>query len=97
MEVNTERDLTSGEKLRDYSTDLKEGQGEATTQGDDKRAALTWTATYACVIAASGFLILGYSLGYNSPVSSHLKHKKGYTSLRRTVDQDLFAVSHMWS
>jgi len=81
--------LTSDRQLHDYSTDLK----GATTQGLDKRTSRIWPATYACIVAAVGFLVLGYSMGYNSPVSSHLKHRKGYTSLRRTVDQDLFAVS----
>jgi len=93
MEVSREEGLTIGltknKQLYDYSSDLK----DATTQKLDKRASRIWPATYACIVAAVGFLVLGYSLGYNSPVSSHLKHRKGYTSLRRTLDQDLFGVS----
>jgi len=95
VEVTREGGLTTEEQLRDYSKDLK----DTTTRGlDDKRAARIWSATYVCTVAAVGFLVLGYSVGYNSPVSSHLKHRKGYASLRRTLDQDLFAVSgRVWS
>ena len=85
VEITREGGLTTEEQLCDYSKDLREL--------DDKKTARIWSATYACTVAAMGFLVLGYSVGYNSPVSSHLKHRKGYTSLRRTLDQDLFAVS----
>ena len=52
-----------------------------------------WPATYACTIVAFGFLLFGFTMGFNSPVLSSLKSKKGFTSLRRTLDQDLFNVS----
>ena len=53
-----------------------------------------WPVTYICVVVACGFLVLGFSEGFNSPVLSSLKGKTGYTSLRRTLDQDLFNVGY---
>jgi len=73
--------------MHDYSRNLKDAGL------DNRRKARVWSATYACTVAAIGFFVFGYSMGYNSPVSSHLKNRKGYTSLERTLDQDLFAVS----
>ena len=51
-----------------------------------------WPATYVCIVAACGFLLFGLSRGFNSPVLSDLKSRTGYTSLHRTLDQDLFNV-----
>ena len=51
-----------------------------------------WPATYVCSVVASGFLLLGFSMGFNSPVLSSLKSMTGYTSLQTTLDQDLFNV-----
>jgi len=55
-----------------------------------------WPATYACTVASFGLLLLGFAMGFNSPVLSSLKSRTGYTSLHKTRDQDLFNVSTVW-
>ncbi|XP_065901350.1 uncharacterized protein [Dysidea avara] len=55
-----------------------------------------WPATYVCIVAACGFLLFGLSRGFNSPVLSDLKSRTGYTSLHRTLDQDLFNFVYLF-
>jgi len=45
-----------------------------------------------CVVAVQGLFIMGFSLGFTSPVLADLKEQEGYTSLRKPIYQDLFQV-----
>jgi len=83
--------ITSEQELRDLPASTTASAQFVYTQG--KRTNV-WPATYACTVVAFGFLLFGFTMGFNSPVLSSLKSKKGFTSLRRTLDQDLFNVSY---
>ena len=60
----------------------------------EKRSRI-WAVTFVCLVSIQSLFILGFGLGYSSPVLSELgDEKSGYSSLRRTTYQDLFSVSY---
>lgn len=59
-----------------------------------ERSSRVWTVGYVCVVSIQAIFILGFSLGFSSPVLSELvDEKNGYSSLRKTTYQDVFSVS----
>jgi len=88
--------IASEQELHDLPASTTASSTQFIRQGKLTRV---WPATYACTVVAFGFLLFGFTMGFNSPVLSSLKSKKGFTSLRRTLDQDLFNVSYCgaWS
>ena len=90
FELEVLKDPTKEEELSDAdASTLIQGHEEKPTSPSATRI---WPATYVCTVVASGFLLLGFSMGFNSPVLSSLKSRTGYTSLQKTLDQDIFNV-----
>ena len=58
-----------------------------------ERSSRVWAVAYVCTVSAQALFILGFALGYSSPVLSELgDEKSGYSSLRKTTYQDVFSV-----
>lgn len=58
------------------------------------RSSRVWAVAYVCVVSIQAVFILGFALGFSSPVLSELgDEKSGYTSLQKTTYQDIFSVS----
>jgi len=54
-----------------------------------------WVVIYVCTVALQCFFILGFAVGFTSPVLSKLgDRQEGYSSLRKTSDQDIFSVGN---
>ena len=51
-----------------------------------------WSIVYVFTVAVLGFFVLGFSMGFTSPVLADLKEEDGYDSLRKSIYQDLFNV-----
>lgn len=95
-EMNSEMSATSGDSETNTTNDEETESTQLYGTRPSPHPTRIWPATYVCVVAASGFLLFGLSKGFNSPVLSDLKSRTGYTSLHRTVDQDLFNVGYSW-
>ena len=80
-------------QLEQELSDLPVGATASESKFSDTQRKRVWPSTYACTVVALGFLLFGFTMGFNSPVLSSLKSRTGYTSLHKTRDQDLFNVS----
>lgn len=51
-----------------------------------------WGIAFVFTVAVHGFFILGFSMGFTSPVLADLREKEGHASLQKPIYQDLFNV-----
>ena len=57
-----------------------------------RRSHRLWGVAYVFTVAIQTFFVMGFSIGFTSPVLADLKEEDGYASLGKPIYQDLFNV-----